>query len=237
MTIPYAQGELLHQDPLTDLSNWHHEGTGEISPAANGGMQLHCFGSAQGREGCQAFFRADLPDCIAVEYDLTVLSQGGLVINFLAMRGLQGEDMIADADRLRPRAGVFGDYVSATADLQSYHVSVSRFGDDGVHTGTSNWRRNPGLILVGHGEDLVNTIGKTYRMRLVKDRISLQLFVDGCFAHGCIDRLAGEHGIPDTGKFGFRLIGSDVKAEVINFRAYAIEPNQEVTKAIERSGL
>ena len=52
-----------------------------------------------------------------------------------------------------------------------------------------------------------------------------------------VDRAAGEHGIPDTGKFGFRLIGSDVKAEVRDFRVYAIEPHPIVTQTMQRSGL
>ncbi len=237
MTILYEAVDVLHEDDLTALDNWHHEGVGGMSVLDGGGLALACVGSAQGREGCQAFFRHDLPDPVCIDYELTVCSQGGLVINFVAMRGIHGEDLIADSGKLRRRTGCFGDYVAAQSDLQSYHVSVSRFNDKGEHTGTSNWRRNPGLILIGHGEDLVNTTGEPYQIRLIKDRISLQLFVNGRFAHGCIDRRPGEHGIPDTGKFGFRLIGSGVRAEVRQFRVTAVRPNPEITGTMEKSGL
>ena len=169
-----------------------------------------------------AFFRPTLPDQVALEYDLTVRSHGGLVINYLAMRGINGEDLIADREKLPARTGIMANYWSATWGLQSYHVSISRFDDQGRHTETSNWRRNPGLLLVGHGIDPVQEIDRRYHLRLTKDYGHCQLYADGRFAHGFIDHHAASP-IPDTGKFGFRLIGSDVEADIAAFRAYRIE--------------
>ena len=48
--------------------------------------------------------------------------------------------------RLEPRDGIFPNYYGKKWGLQSYHVSVSRFRDEDKHTGTSNWRRNPGCL-------------------------------------------------------------------------------------------
>ena len=223
MPVDYADGELLHSEDFKGLAAWHHEGTGELAQAPEGGMRLHCLGSRQGGEGCMAFFRPDLPDQIAIEYDLTVRSQGGLVINYIAIRGLGGEDMIADAQKLPARTGVMRDYWSAKWGLQSYHVSISRFNDKGEHTETSNWRRNPGLLLAGHGVDPCQEIGRTYRVRITKDAGHLQMYVDGRFAHGLVDRDESRHPIPDHGKFGFRLIGSDVMADVADFSVHRIE--------------
>ena len=199
-------------------------------------MRLHCFGSRQGAEGCMAFFRPTLPDHVAVDYDLVVRSHGGLVINYIAIRGLAGEDMIADAGKLPPRTGIMANYWSERWGLQSYHMSISRFDDKGVHTGTANWRRNPGSMLVGHGVDPCQEIGRSYHIRVVKDFGHCQLFVDGRFATGFIDRDTGRYLVPDYGKFGFRLVGSDVKADFARFRVHEVEPNPKILKFHEYEG-
>jgi branched-chain amino acid transport system ATP-binding protein len=86
---------LLHEDDFSNgFDQWHHEGIGHIASGPEGGMRLHCHGSRQGAEGCMAFFRPTLPDGIRVSYKLNVRSQGGLVINYVAIRGLNGEDLI-----------------------------------------------------------------------------------------------------------------------------------------------
>lgn len=218
----------LHEDDFSDgFGRWHHEGVGEIATSPEGGMRLHCFGSRQGAEGCMAFFRPNLPDQIAVEYDLTIRSHGGLVINYLAIRGQNGEDIIEDRDKLEPRTGVMRNYFANRWGLQSYHVSISRFNDAGEHTGTCNWRRNPGMMLVGHGTDPVTEIGRTFRIRIVKDRGHCHMKVNDVAIHGFVDRDTTRP-IPDHGKFGFRLIGSDVMADVANFKVYQINSNPQV---------
>lgn len=232
MPLDYAPGATLFEDDLATCRAWRHEGTGRIAPIPGGGMRLHCEGSRQGGEGCMAFFEHPLPDCIAVEYEIVVHSHGGLVINFLAMRGLRGEDLFDPA--LRPRTGVFANYTSAEWGLQSFHVSFSRFNDAGVHTATSNWRRNPGLLLVGHGIDPVQAIGRPYRIRLTKDHAHCQMEVDGAFAHACVDRADRDWPVPDHGRFGFRLIGSDVKADIRRFRVTRIASHPEVQKLLRR---
>ena len=121
-------------------------------------------------------------------------------------------------------------YFSTRWKLQSYHVSFSRFDDRGVHTGTSNWRRNPGGLLVGHGNDPVMEIGRRYHLRFTKDRGHLQSYVDGIYAHGVMDRDTSQYPIPDTGKFGFRLIGSNVKADISAFRVFQTTPQDALWK-------
>lgn len=228
MPLVYEDKELLHQDGCRDLSLWHHEGIGTIAALPDGGMRLSCVDSVQGGAGCMAFFRADLPDQVSISYDIIVHSHGGLVINYVAIRGLLGEDLITDAHRLEPRTGVMKNYFARKWGLQSYHVSFSRFDDKGNHTNTSNWRRNPGCLLVGHGTDLVQELRRRYHIRITKDGGCLQLFVDGIFAHGLIDRDRSRYAIPDRGKFGFRLIGSGVMADVFNLRVHRIDCHPEV---------
>jgi hypothetical protein len=229
MELDYENEELLHRDDFSaGCAQWHHEGVGAINVAPAGGMRLHCAGSRQGGEGCMAFFRPTLPDRIAYEYDLTVRSHGGLVINYLAIRGLRGEDMIAERGRLEPRTGIMANYYARKWGLQSYHVSISRFNDRGEHTGTCNWRRNPGSLLMAHGVDLVSEVNRRYHIRVVKDGGHCQLYVDGCCAHGFVDRDSARGPLPDSGKFGFRLIGSDVMADIENFAVFRVRPNHNV---------
>lgn len=227
--MDYENESLLHADDFAaGFDRWHHEGVGDIQRSPEGGMRLHCFNSRQGAEGCMAFFRPNLPDCVAYEYDLIIRSHGGLVINYMAIRGLNGEDLIDDIDKLPPRPGIMANYFHADFGLQSYHVSFSRFNDAGEHTGTCNWRRNPGLFMVGHGVDLVREVGARYHIRLIKDAGHCALFVNGQHAHGFIDRDTSRAPIPDHGKFGFRLIGSDVMADVANFKVYKLKPNATI---------
>ena len=230
MPIDYPNLELLHEESFQSLDNWHHEGAGELELLEGGGMRMACLGSQQGAPGCMAFFRPDLPDAVSIAYDVEVKSHGGLIINYLAIRGMQGEDLIEDAPKLEPRDGSMRNYYATKWGLQSYHVSYSRFGDDGTHTETSNWKRNPGCLLVGHGIDLVQELHRTYRLRLTKDAGCLQLFVDGQFAHGFIDRDSSRHPIPDWGKFGIRLIGSDVSAEFRNLSVHRIGQQEAIRR-------
>ncbi|MHC4873944.1 MAG: DUF1961 family protein [Planctomycetota bacterium] len=224
MPIEYKVKEELYSDNFENLDNWHHEGTGTVELLGGRGMKMDCSGSVQGGPGCMAFFRPTLPDCISYEYDIKILSQGGLVINYIAIRGLGGEDLIEDMDKLPLRTGIMANYFAKQWGLQSYHVSFSRFNDKAEHTGESNWRRNPGSLLCAQGNDYCTEIGKNYHVKVVKEKGHCQLWVDNKYCSGFIDRNEGSYSIPDTGKFGFRVIGSDVKAEIRNFNVSALDP-------------
>ncbi len=228
MPVRYKKLNLLYSDNFSDLVHWHHEGIGELAADPDTGMQLVCSGSKQGAEGCMAFFRPTLPDHIRIDYDITVRSHGGLIINYIAMRGLKGEDIIQDRHRLPPRTGVMADYFSATRRLQSYHISFSRFDDNGVHTDTANVRRNPGGLLVGEALDPCVEINRPYHITIFKSSGHLQFYVDERFVCSVFDRDRSDYPIPDRGKFGFRLIGSNVSADVKSFQVHAIEPQPSI---------
>jgi len=227
MPINYENLELLYEDSFNNFDQWYHEGVGEIKKAPNGGMRLHCFGSRQGGPACMGFFRPTLPDQITVEYDVVIRSQGGLLINYIAMRGLNREDPVEDIDILPERTGIMANYYDRKYGLQSYHVSISRFNDKGEHTGTSNWRRNPGSLLIGHGLDPCKELNKRYHIRLTKDEGACQCYVDKTYAHGFIDRDMLRLPVPDYGKFVFRVIGSDVMVDINNFKVFKVAPAQE----------
>jgi hypothetical protein len=215
------RGKVLFEEKFADVKNWRHEGAGRmvVDEKEKGAMRLEIVGSRQGRPGSQAFCLKDFPDKIAVEYDIRVLTKKGLVLNFVAIRGAKGEDMFDPG--MPKRKGIFNDYVRNPL-LRSYHVSISRYGDKGVHTGVSNFRRNPGLVMMGQGPDLCKQTGNWYRVRLVKDGPRVQLGVDGQLAHEFTDPLELEAPFPDSGKVGFRAIGAEVRALIRNFKVTAL---------------
>jgi len=214
-TIPISAGEPgvhIYRDSFHNLNNWHHEGIGQLTQPERNLMQLNCAASAQGEAGCMAFCKKDFPDSIRIDLDLRVLTTNGLFIAFLACQGRQGEDMLL---ALPERTGFFADYVY-NPDLRSYHVSVSRYDDDGAHTGVSNWRRNPGLFLMGQQPDLCKEPNRWYHVTIVKKGPYLQLSVDNSSAGGFIDLDKIPDDIPRAGKIGFRAIGRDVIVQIKN---------------------
>jgi hypothetical protein len=209
-----ASETTIYTHPLNSMDGWHHEGGGEIFFDKPGVMRLECIGSQQGGAGCMAFCREEFPDHIAVEYGVRMLNTNGLFITFVGLRGLNGEDAIGE---LPPRTGVFKDYVGDDAAARSYHVSISRYDDQGRHTGVSNWRRNPGLHLMAQGEDLCKEAGPRYDVRIEKDGPRCALFVNGERGPSFVDPGELPDAIPEGGKVGFRAIGSNVVVEIDSF--------------------
>ena len=125
----------------------------------------------------------------------------------------------------------FPDHIAIEYDMrveQSNGLVITFFamrglhGDDGVHTGVSNFRRNPGCHLRGQGLDLCKEIRRTYRVCIVKDGLHCQLGVDGRLAHEFTDPEELPDEVPTAGKTGFRAIGSLVVADLSNFRVTAL---------------
>ena len=206
--------EMLYVDRFDDAAHWIQEGAGNLL-VREGVLRFECLASQQGGVGCMAFCRQDFPDGIALEYHLNVRESNGLFIAFVGLRGLKGEDFLSG---LPPRRGEFCEYTGGDARMRSYHVSVSRYDDAGVHTGVSNWRRNPGLHLMAQGPDLCAEIGRTYRIRIEKEGPRCALYVDGQPGPAFTDPGELPDEIPSTGKIGFRAIGSRVIAEVSHLR-------------------
>jgi len=214
-----ATGEILLREDFATLDRWHLEGATDGVSLTDGALKLDCTGSKQGGVGVHAFYRDDLPDGICLSYDLVTEATGGLSITFLALRGLRGEDGISDVP---PREGIFADYVGADASTRSYHTSLSRYNDRNEHTGVSNWRRNPGLHLVGQAEDPCKEPGKRYRVSLIKDGPLCQCQVDGQVASGFVDPQELDLPLPDSGKIGFRAIGSEAIFRVSTLEVQAL---------------
>jgi hypothetical protein len=215
------QGQTLLTEDFKNLDRWHLEGfTKGISLLEDGWLRLDCKGSQQGGVGVHAFLKQDLPDSICLEYDLFTEEKNGLILTFMGMQGVNGEDAITGVP---PRKGKFIDYTGKNATTRSYHLSLSRYNDKGEHTGVSNWRRNPGLFLVGQGHDPCEEIGRTYHVAIIKQGPLLQLQVDGKVISGFVDTEKSEEAIPGEGKIGFRVIGARAIVRISNLRITALE--------------
>jgi hypothetical protein len=214
-----SKGKLIFEDSFENLNNWHHEGRGSLTQPLKNILQLNCVNSMQGKAGCMAFCKKNFPDNIRIEYDLRVVTSKGLVITFIATEGRKGEDII---DGLPERKGIFADYVLSPY-LRCYHVSVSRYNDKGEHTDASNWRRNPDMFLMAQQKDLCEKINTWYRIVIIKKGVLLQMAVDGKLAGGFIDPDEIPEPVPSSGKIGFRAIGSEVIAQIKNFRVFSLE--------------
>ena len=209
---------VLFQDDFSNLNNWHLEGqTAAITIPSTGTLRLDCQ-SKMGFVGAMAFCRRDFPDNIAIEYDLIVENHNGLLITFVAMTGLNGEDALTTAP---PRTGIFEDYYNGT---RSYHTSICRYEDDGTHTGVSNWRRNPGLHLMTSGPDLCRQTQKRYHVKVAKSGPRCAVEVDGQPGANFTDPQTLPSPIPTTGKLGVRAIGGHAIFKVSNVKVLAISP-------------
>ena len=216
--IHVDEREDIFVDDFRNLDNWQHEGIGYLSQPTPNVLQISCVGSAQGEVGSMAFCKQDLPDRIIIEYALRVIETNGLVINFIACQGRHGEDVLDDFPL---RRGTFADYVYS-ADIRSYHVSISRYDDSGNHTGVSNWRRNPGLFLMAQQPDLCNVPHLWHRIRILKLNNTLQMWVGEKIVGGFEDLNEIPEPLPGSGKFGFRVIGRKAIVQVKNFKVSRI---------------
>src|SRR5687768_17504876 len=216
-TLPTTKSAVLLEENFANLDRWPLEGRTEGVSIAGGQLRLACEGSQQGAVGTMAFLKQDFPDNIAIEYDLVVENHNGLLITFVAMTGLKGEDAITEAPK---RKGVFPDYFDGT---RSYHVSICRYDDDGKHTGVSNWRRNPGLNLMVSGKDWCTEANKLYHVRITKRGPACKVEVDGKLGANFVDPQVLPGPIPTAGKFGFRAIGAKAVFRVSNVRVTALE--------------
>lgn len=207
--------KLLLDEKFHDLDNWHLEGQKQaINISAPGQLRLACV-STMGQVGAMTFCKQDFPDNICIEYDLIVENHNGLLITFVAMQGVHGEDAITGVPE---RSGVFEDYVGENASTRSYHVSVCRYMDDGVHSGVSNWRRNPGLHLMVSGRDLCTEINKPYHVKICKQGPHCWVDVNGERGAEFTDPQTLPGPIPTVGKFGFRAIGAKAFFRISNVR-------------------
>jgi hypothetical protein len=218
-----AEGKVLFEAALDASDGWVHEGIGRLV-FGQGRMQLDGIGGGQGGLACHAFCPLDIPDGFRLDYTFSAEFNQGLLITFIGLKGLNGEDFLSG---LPARQGIFAEYNGEHPDRfaptsRSYHVSISRYNDEGEHTGVSNWRKNPGMKMMAQAGDPCRRVGQDYDISIVKNGRDAQLGVNGELVSAFRDDDPDRATVPADGKIGFRAVGSKVVFNISRFRVTAL---------------
>ena len=200
-STPQRGGQVLFQTDCSDISDltrtWHGEGLGRIA-LENGRLALQ----EDNGDGVVLWLRQDIPSDMQLQFDLSFNNNRGIGVFFIAAKGTEGEDILADQPE---RDGKYNLYTKGR--INCYGFSLHRFFPDGRSNPGSNIRKNSGFYLVNHAEsDPVPEANQTYRIKIEKEGGHLRLWVDGSLVHDWIDD--GAHGeVLVDGKIGFRIRG------------------------------
>jgi hypothetical protein len=180
-----------------------------------------------------------------VEYDFKPLSPIGLGIIFFSAKGVNGEDVLSDS--LEKRYGVFSQYIFS--DINCYHISYWANATGNIR-GTSNLRKNTGAFCLANGIDpsvkgFDPTCDEfnltTHRMKLVKIKNNIKLYIDGVLSIDYTDKrfnnIVSEEGLDNVieenvdtgevlggGRVGLRQM-VDLAGLYDNFKVYNLNLN------------
>jgi hypothetical protein len=191
--------------PLDLETTWFLEGKG-TAEIRRGQLALR---EAPESKGLVLWLRRDIPDDVALEFDVSFSNNRGIGVFFLAARGLNGEDILTDQP---PRTGAYGEYTRG--QINCYGASVHRFFPDGRQNDGCNLRRNAGFHIVHHSEnDPITDAGTVHHVAIRKTGARIRMWVDDQILHDWTDD--GTHGVPlGSGKIGFRIRG-DVSCTMV----------------------
>lgn len=214
-------GTLLHAEDFDkDLSRWVVEQTPSgTTRITDGALDIDDAAGPNDKGGCTVWFREKLTAPVVIEYDASMVAQGGpndrisdLNCFWMATDPRHPDDLFAGS---KERGGAFKKYDG----LRLYYV-----GYGANENATTRFRRYPGdgTRPLEEGADLrearfMNVPNKTVRIRLVADGQRAQFYRDGELIFDVPDKA------PLTeGWFGFRTTRSHMKLD--NFRVYRPEP-------------
>ena len=210
-----AEAALLHHDDFDrDLSAWVVEqAPGGTTAILDGQLDL------DDAKGCTVWFREKLTGPIRIEFEATLIQQGGpndrvsdLNCFWMATDPAHPDDLFANS---KTRAGLFKNYDS----LRLYYV-----GYGAKENKTTRFRRYPGdgtkPLLPEHdlsAPEFMNVANRTVKIQLIADNSRIQFIRDGQTVFDLNDPA------PSTsGWFGFRTVRSHLRLD--NFRVYRLAP-------------
>ena len=214
----FGKEVLLYQDDFTkDLSNWCVEQTPDgTTSIIDAKLDMNDGSGAHGKGGCTVWFREKLSSPILIEYDASMVQEGGpndrvsdLNCFWMATDPAHPRDFFAGS---RERGGNFKKY----DDLQLYYVG---FGANG--NATTRFRRYPrsrddkGLRPEYDLSEakFMNLPNKTVKVRILAEGEKVRYYSDGELIFEFTDPAPYREGW-----FGFRTVRSHVR--ISNFRVY-----------------
>lgn len=194
-------GKVLFQTDFSETGDlaraWHWEGQGRVE-LEKGKLALQ----EDNGDGVVLWIRQDFPSDMQLQFDLSFNTNLGIGVFFIAAKGTEGEDILADQPE---RDGKYNLYTHGK--INCYGFSLHRFFPDGRNNPGSNIRKNSGFHLVNHAEtDPVREANQTCRVKIEKTGGHLRLWVDGILVHDWKDDGALGEVLTD-GKIGFRIRG------------------------------
>ena len=208
-------GGLLHRDDFDrDLSSWVIEqGPGGTTKLVDGALEI------DDATGCTVWFREKLTGSVRIEFDATLIKQGGpndrvsdLNCFWMATDPAHPGDLFFNS---RARGGIFKNYDA----LRLYYVGYG--ANDNT---TTRFRRYPGdgtkPLLPEHdlsAPQFMNVANRTVKIQLVAAGGKIQFLRDGELVLGFTDSAPFT-----TGWFGFRTVRNHMRLD--NFRVYRLAP-------------
>lgn len=217
----FSDGELIYKNPLsqkTDISDWIQEGEIEICELEGKLVFSHQRDALEYGDHAHwvLWCPEGFPDQIIIEWEFTPLSEHGLCMLFLAAKGRNGEDIMADV--LPKRTGYYPQYHSGS--LNTLHLSYYRRKHREERAfRTCNLRKSYGFHLVAQGADPLPAASDSesyYRMRVVKYNEIVQFSINGLPVLEWKDNGQNYGPIYTNGKVGFRQM-APMKAAYANF--------------------
>jgi hypothetical protein len=216
-------GELLYEASLASpqsVSDWVMEGPGKVE-FKEGWMHM----LSPDEAGHHVFWApGDFPGSFIARWEAQNLeTDAGLVIVFLAARGVNGEDIFDPS--LPSRDGTFTQYTEGS--IKSYHISYYANAAHNPGRGHANLRKNNTFSLLQKGRVGIPTDSTfKHQITLVKEGPRVRLYVDERKVIDYIDTTPVVDGV-DTGaalgagKIGFRQM-EWTHFRYRNFRVYSL---------------
>lgn len=220
LLVPNKTGELLYKDDFDkDLSHWVVEQTpGGKTKLIDGKLDIDDAAGPTDKGGCTVWFKEKLSGRVLIEYDATMIEQGGpndrisdLNCFWMAIDPKHPEDLFVES---KERGGAFKKYDG----LRLYYV-----GYGANENATTRFRRYPGdgtRPLDKEKGDLrdakfMNVGNKTAKIQLIADGERIQFLRDGEIVFDMTDKAPFREGW-----FGLRTTRSHMKID--NFRVYRL---------------
>ncbi len=171
----FVKGKLMEEEDFSgSLDNWMREGKVNAE-VRNGCLFFESLDSIVENPKGNIWWRVDLHEPYAVEFDYKSLSTHGLTMIFWNATELDGSDVFHTK-----RTGKYEEYING---LNAYHVSFHRFG-----SGVSNIRKAPGFHLVATIPDPIAPADTLWHKVMIASAGNRQrVFMDGKLVHDFID--------------------------------------------------
>jgi hypothetical protein len=224
--MTFERGEQLYENPLAcegDIKDFRFEGEAAAT-FPRGCMRMESIGERDAEKGLHGHFNMwcprDFPDNIAVTWNFRPLTDKGLAMAWVSVKGRGGEDLFDPS--LAPRDGGYGQYHSG--DINALHVSYNRRNPREVGFRTCNLRKSHGAHLVCQGADPLGNAEHAVEpvaVELIKAGPHLRFAMNDLVLFHWIDDGKSTGPILADGKIGFRQMFGLI-AEYSNLQVHAV---------------